>query len=148
MSAKARKLSEAARISRRSILLVETNAAVLILVKAVLEGKGHRVFVASCADTAMRLVARPQLRIDHLMTNLADSQSPELAARILNIRPQIEMLFLATIKDRDALRLKLIDETTQSSAAGGTRKVLSNAQASNRARNCQSRMQQPKVADR
>jgi hypothetical protein len=75
-----------------------------------LEGQGHRVLVANCSETAMRLVAQPRLRIDYLMTNVADPQAPDLAARVVDARPEVEMLFMSAVRDPDAIRVKMIDD--------------------------------------
>ena len=95
---------------RRSILLVDSSVSVLALVKAMLEGQGHRVLVANCAETAMRLVGQPRLRIDYLMTNVADPQAPDLAAQVMDARPEVEMLFMSAVRDPDAIRVKMIDD--------------------------------------
>src|SRR5437773_1687481 len=98
MAARVHVMAEALNNNGSTILLVDAKVSVLALVRAVLEGHGHRVLVANCAEKAIRLVVQPQLRIDYLMTNVADCQAPDLAARVLEVRPEIEMLFVSTVR--------------------------------------------------
>ena len=63
----------------------------------------------------MRIVAHSRLRIHYLMTNVLDSQAPDLAARIQNLRPEMEMLFMSVIKERDAIRVKMPDSVSAQS---------------------------------
>jgi DNA-binding NtrC family response regulator len=98
--------------TRRSILLVDADPCILALVKAMLEGQGYRVLLANNTESAMRIVAQNRLRIDFLMTNVSDRRAPDLAARVLEVRPGIEMLFMSTTRDPQALRLRMIDDGT------------------------------------
>jgi CheY-like chemotaxis protein len=97
---------------RPSILLVDADPCILALLKAMLEGQGYRVLLANCPETAMRIVAQSRLRIHYLMTNVLDSQAPDLAARVLDIRPEMEMLFMSVIKEQDAIRVKMPDKVS------------------------------------
>jgi DNA-binding NtrC family response regulator len=110
ITSRVRKTTEAPNITRSSILLVDANVSILALVKGMLEGQGHRVLIANCAEMAMRLVAQHRLRIDYLLTNDADPNAPDLAARVLSARPKIEMLFMSAFRDPDAIRFKMIDD--------------------------------------
>jgi CheY-like chemotaxis protein len=89
MTARVPVTAESLHRTRSTILLVDAKVSVLALVKAMLEGQGHRVLVANCAESAMRLVhSQPRLRIDYLMTDVADTQAPDLAAQVLSARPE------------------------------------------------------------
>jgi DNA-binding NtrC family response regulator len=95
---------------QKSILLVDANPCVLALVKALLEGQGYRVLLASNTECALRIVSQKRLHIDYLMTNTSDRNAPDLAARVLEVRPGIEMLFMSSAKDPNALRLRMLDD--------------------------------------
>ena len=110
MTARVPVTAEALHRTRSTVLLVDAKVSVLALIKAMLEGQGHRVLVANCAETAVRLVAQPRIRIDYLMTNVADPQAPDLAARVLSARPKVEMLFMSAVRDPDAIRFTMIDD--------------------------------------
>ena len=121
MAARVHVRAEALDNNGSTILLVDAKVSVLALVRAVLEGRGHRVLIANCAEKAIRLVAQPQLRIDYLMTNVADCQAPDLAAQVLEVRPEIEMLFMSTVRDPQAIRFKMIDDGASESRGEATR---------------------------
>src|SRR5579859_8052130 len=104
MKGRSYKALEVPNAVRRSILLVDTDPCILALLKAMLEGQGYRVLLASCSETAMRIVTHSRLRINYLMTNVLDSQAPDLAARVQNLRPEMEIMFMSVIKERDAIR--------------------------------------------
>jgi DNA-binding NtrC family response regulator len=112
MKGRSNKTLEVPNAVRRSILLVDTDPCILALLKAMLEGQGYRVLLASCSETAIRIVTHSRLRINYLMTNVLDSQAPDLAARIQNLRPEMEMLFMSVIKERDAIRVKMPDSVS------------------------------------
>jgi DNA-binding NtrC family response regulator len=119
MTARVPVTAEGLHRTRSTILLVDAKVSVLALVKAMLEGQGHRVLVANCAETAMRLVrSQPRLRIDYLMTDVADSQAPDLAAQVLSARPEVEMLFMSAVRDPDAIRFKMIDDASAAHHTG------------------------------
>ena len=112
MKGRSHKTLEVPNAVRRSILLVDTDPCILALLKAMLEGQGYRVLLANCTDTAMRIVAHSRLRIHYLMTNVLDSQAPDLAARVLDLRPEMEMMFMSVIKEQDAIRVKMLDKAS------------------------------------
>jgi DNA-binding NtrC family response regulator len=112
MKGRSNKTLEVSNAVRQSILLVDTDPCILALLKAMLEGQGYRVLLASCSETAIRIVAHSRLRIHYLMTNVLDAQAPDLAARIQILRPEMEMLFMSVIKERDAIRVKMPDSVS------------------------------------
>jgi CheY-like chemotaxis protein len=112
MKGRSHKALEVSNAVRRSILLVDTDPCILALMKAMLEGQGYRVLLANCSETAMRIVTHSRLRINYLMTNVLDSQAPDLAARVLDLRPEMEMMFMSVIKEQDAIRVKMLDRTS------------------------------------
>ena len=109
MRGRSHKALEVPNAVRRSILLVDADPCILALLKAMLEGQGYRVLLANCTETAMRIVAHSRLRINYLMTNVLDSQAPDLAARVQDLRPEMEMMFMSVIKEQDAIRVKMLD---------------------------------------
>jgi CheY-like chemotaxis protein len=121
MKGRSYKALEVPNAVRRSILLVDTDPCILALLKAMLEGQGYRVLLANCSETAMRIVAHSRLRIHYLMTNVLDSQAPDLAARVQNLRPEMEMMFMSVIKERDAIRVKMPDSVSAPSRLQGHR---------------------------
>jgi CheY-like chemotaxis protein len=85
-----------ARVTEKSILLVEDEEAVRKVTRLALEQAGYRVHVAETADNALELCASPNTRIDLLLTDVVMPQvnGPELARRVREVRPGLKTLFM------------------------------------------------------
>ena len=88
-----------------TILVVEDEKLVLTVARAILERYGYTVLVAHDTDEALRL-AQDGSRLIHLLltdTIMPKMNGPELAVRIISMRPKIKVLFLSGYMDNALL---------------------------------------------
>jgi two-component system cell cycle sensor histidine kinase/response regulator CckA len=88
-----------------TLLVVENEAAVKMLVQMALERHGYVVLTAESGSDALRLAAAHQGPIDLLITDVSmpDIRGPDLARRLVARRPGMPTLFMSGYID-DALR--------------------------------------------
>lgn len=79
----------------RTILVVEDDAIVRMLIVDVLEELEYKVLEAEDATSAMTFVADDSNHIDLLMTDqgLPDMKGTVLAKKVIELRPQLPVLF-------------------------------------------------------
>jgi two-component system cell cycle sensor histidine kinase/response regulator CckA len=89
-----------------TILLVEDESGVRRFVRAILEKQGYTVLEAGNPESALAIAAESP-RIDLLLTDVVMPKlnGPELAERILAVRPNLKVLFMSGYTDR-AVRLQ------------------------------------------
>jgi len=87
--------------ARTTLLLVESEPALRALVRTTLEQQGYVVLAAANGLDALELAGRHQAPIDLLITDLvmARLSGPELAQRLRELRPGIEVLFMSGHND-------------------------------------------------
>jgi PAS domain S-box-containing protein len=88
---------KSSRGGRETILVVEDNAALRLIIKKTLRLKGYRVFSAAGAEEALGHCRRLKERIDLLLVDvvLPDQNGPELAARLGVERPGLRTVFMS-----------------------------------------------------
>jgi two-component system, cell cycle sensor histidine kinase and response regulator CckA len=81
----------------RTILVVEDESSIQILVRTVLELKGHQVLAAGDAPEALRLSEQHAGQIDLLITDmgLPGMSGPELAEHLRATRPELRVLYIS-----------------------------------------------------
>lgn len=86
-----------ARPGGQTILLVEDDAQVRNLAKAMLQQKGYRVLACASASDAQALIAGNQADVDLLITDIVmpKMRGTELAARVEKMAPQIRVLYMS-----------------------------------------------------
>ncbi len=84
-----------------TVLLVEDEEAVRILVKRLLEAHGYTVLDAACGADALRIAAERDTVIHLLLTDvvLPQNNGRELAERMVELRPEIKVLFMSGYTD-------------------------------------------------
>lgn len=94
-----------------TVLVVDDDAAVMTVVNCMLETGGYNVLLAPRADVALRLVGRNDLKIDLVLLDVVmpDLTGPELAERILALRPRMKVLFMSGFSDSEVVRVKILD---------------------------------------
>jgi hypothetical protein len=99
--------AQAVPLGRETILLVEDEDSVRKFVQTMLNRQGYSVLEAPTADDALRIAADPDARFDLLLTDVIMPRlnGPELAARIVDLRPQLKVLYMSGYTDR-AIRLQ------------------------------------------
>jgi two-component system, cell cycle sensor histidine kinase and response regulator CckA len=84
-----------------TILLVEDDEMVLALATTILERCGYRVLAAQDIHDALRFARESSVRIHLLLTDtiMPVMNGPELAKRVLSVRPEIKVLFMSGYTD-------------------------------------------------
>ena len=87
----------AAADARQTILVVEDEPPIQLLVRTVLEMQGHLVLSAGDAPAALRLSEQHAGRIDLLVTDmgLPGMTGPELVEQLLAARPELRVLYIS-----------------------------------------------------
>lgn len=80
-----------------TILLVEDESSVRLLVQTVLEAKGYHVLDARSGDDAIKLCENYKGRLDMVLTDmvLPEISGRDLARRLTSIRPSTKVLFMS-----------------------------------------------------
>jgi len=94
----------------KTILVVDDESSVLTVVKCMLESGDYNVLLASSADSALRIASNNEVAIDLLITDVVmpDVQGPDLAERILVLRPELQVLYVSGYVDSDLVRIKVL----------------------------------------
>src|SRR5689334_16410936 len=88
-----------------TVLVVDDEPLVLGLVKMMLECGDYNVLIAGSAKEALRLSERSDLQIDMILVDviMPDLKGPDLAERILAMRPRIKVLFMSGFADAEVV---------------------------------------------
>ena len=98
-----------------TILLVEDSDSVRQLIQRTLEKSGYRVLAAESATAALRYCSRHSGEIDLLLTDvvLPRTPGPEVARRVVELRPGIRVLFMSGFTDDTLVRQGLRPGTSE-----------------------------------
>jgi CheY-like chemotaxis protein len=90
-----------AQLGTETLLLVEDEDAVRVLVRNVLREKGYRILEASRGEEALELAGQYGGPIDLLVTDVVMPQmnGRELARRLADLLPQIKVLYISGYAD-------------------------------------------------
>src|SRR5712692_212080 len=96
----------------KTVLVIDDQPSVLIVVKAMLESGLSNVLLAQDADSALRLVESENLPIDLILTDVTvrDTSGIDLANRILAVRPGVKLMFMSAFVDGEVVRVKLLEQ--------------------------------------
>jgi two-component system cell cycle sensor histidine kinase/response regulator CckA len=94
----------------KTLLVVDDDLSVLTVVRCMLETGDYNVLLAHSAEVALRLVERDYLTIDLVLLDVVmpDLSGPELAERLLAIRPDLKVLFMSGYADAEVVRVKIL----------------------------------------
>ncbi len=95
----------------KTILVVDDDLSVLSVIKCMLECGDYNVLIAHSAESALRMAERDDLSIDLMLMDviMPDISGPDLAERILALRPHLKVLFMSGCTDSDVVRVKILD---------------------------------------
>jgi DNA-binding NtrC family response regulator len=98
--------------TRGTVLIVDDDPAVLILIQCILTAADYRVLVAAERAGALRVVQQKHIRIDLALLDVCvpGVSGTELADELLAIRPNIRVLWMSGFVDEEFIRVKLVDE--------------------------------------
>ena len=94
-----------------TILVVDDDPSVLGLVKVMLECGDFSVLIAGSGREALRLAEQGDLQIDMILVDVVmpDLKGPDLAERILALRPRIKILFMSGFADAEVVCVKVLE---------------------------------------
>lgn len=94
--------------TRGTVLIVDDDPAVLILIHSMLTAAGYRVLHARGRADAVRLAWQKHIRIDLVLLDvyLPGVSGTELAEEILSIRPDIRVLWMSGFVDEGFIRIQ------------------------------------------
>jgi CheY-like chemotaxis protein len=97
----------------RTILVLEDNETSRFVIRTVLEDSGFSVVEASGADEAIR-ACQDHPEIDLLIADaiLRDSNGPQIAARLREIRPGVPILFISGFPLKQLINRGLLESET------------------------------------
>lgn len=95
----------------KTILVVDDELSVLTVVKCMLECGDYNVLLANTSAAALRIASNTDVAIDLLLADviMPDEQGPDLAKRMLALRPEMKVLFMSGYADSDVVRIKVLD---------------------------------------
>lgn len=95
----------------KTILAVDDDVSVLTVVKCMLECGNYNVLLADSFNAALRIANRDDMAIDLMIVDVVmpGISGPDLAERILVIRPQMKVLFISGYTDSEMVRIKVLD---------------------------------------
>ena len=99
----------------RTILVVDDEQDILILLKLMLETHGYRALLARGAEAALRFLRQDELIVDLLLTDVVmpGMNGTDLARAVRELRPDLPILFMSGFVDTDAVRLKVWDDAVR-----------------------------------
>src|SRR5207245_372085 len=103
--------AEPRETDQRTILVVDDDLSVLGVIRAMLETGEYNVLLAHSAEIALHFAQRDDLRLDLMLVDvmMPDMTGPELAEKILNVRPHLKVLFMSGFADSEVVRVKVLD---------------------------------------
>jgi len=98
--------------NRGTVLIVDDDPAVLVLIQTILMAADYRVLVASERTDAVRMARQKHLHIDLVLLDvrIPGVSGTDLADEILSIRPLIRVLWMSGFVDEEFIRVKLHHE--------------------------------------
>jgi DNA-binding NtrC family response regulator len=99
----------------KTVLVVDDEQDVLILLKLILETHGFRVLLANGAEGAIRFLGQEDLTLDLLLTDvfMPGMTGTDLAQVSKELRPGLPILFMSGFADTEAVRLKVWDDAAR-----------------------------------
>jgi two-component system cell cycle sensor histidine kinase/response regulator CckA len=81
----------------KTILVVEDDGRVIAVISSILRRHGYRVLQAQTGDEAVAVCERHPEAIDLLLADvvLARATGPRVAARLVSMRPQLQVLYMS-----------------------------------------------------
>lgn len=98
--------------NRGTVLIVDDDPAVLVLIQQILTAADYRVLPAAERADAVRLAMQKHIRIDLALLDvrLPGVSGTELADEILSIRPNLRVLWMSGFVADEFIRVKLVEE--------------------------------------
>ena len=96
-----------------TVLVVDDDSDILIVLKVILERHGYRTLLAADAEDALQLLERADLGVDLMLTDLVmpGMSGTDLATKSLMLRPKLPILFMTGFADEEAVHISVWDDT-------------------------------------
>ena len=127
-------MTDAEGQSAKTVLVVDDEEDILILLKLILETHGYRALLARGPEAALRLLGQDELTVDLLLTDVVmpGLNGTDLALASRKLRPGLPVLFMSGFVDTDAVRVKVWDDAvrflkkpfTEEAFLGNIREIL------------------------
>ena len=100
-----------ARAAGETVLVVEDDPQVRVVVGTILERSGYRVLSAHSGTDALRLAAEPDATVDLVLTDLVMPRMSgrEVAQRLASLYPAAKVLFMSGYTQDAAMRVGVVD---------------------------------------
>jgi two-component system, cell cycle sensor histidine kinase and response regulator CckA len=97
--------------NRGTVLIVDDDPAVLILIQTILVAAGYRVLLAAERADAVRIARQKHIRIDLVLLDvrMPGVSGTGLADEILSFRPNTRVLWMSGFVDEEFIRVKMVD---------------------------------------
>jgi len=97
--------------NRGSIMVVDDDPAVLVLVQSILTSVGYRPLLAATGEDALHLAQQKHIHMDLALLDIRmpGLHGPQLANEILAVRPNIRILFMSGFVEEEMIRIKALD---------------------------------------
>ena len=98
--------------NRETILVVDDDLSVLVLIQSILISANYRVLLATERADAIRIATQKHLHIDIALLDVRMPGMPAtaLADEIMNARPNVRVLFMSGYVDEEIVRIKLLEQ--------------------------------------
>jgi two-component system cell cycle sensor histidine kinase/response regulator CckA len=108
-------MAQSERRNSRTVLVVDDEQDVLILLKLILETHGYRALLANGAESAMRFLSQENLALDLQLTDVVmpGMAGTDLAKVSKELRPDLPILFMSGFADTEAVRRKVWDDAAR-----------------------------------
>ena len=107
-------MAQSERRNPRTVLVVDDEQDILILLKLILETHGYRALLANGAESAMRFLGQENLALDLLLTDVVmpGMSGRELAERLASAHPKMKVLYMSGYTDDAVVRHGVLAEGT------------------------------------
>jgi two-component system cell cycle sensor histidine kinase/response regulator CckA len=97
--------------NRGTVLIVDDDPAVLVLIQNILMAADYRVLLAAERADAVRMASQKHIHIDLVLLDvrIPGVSGTQLADEILSIRPDIRVLWMSGFVDEEFVRVKMLD---------------------------------------
>lgn len=99
-----------AALNHPSVLVIDDEPAVLVLISAILKQNGMRTLVARSRIEAISLVSQADIPVDLVLADafLKEMDGSELVAELRQIRPTLRALYMSAFSEDNVLRIETI----------------------------------------
>jgi two-component system cell cycle sensor histidine kinase/response regulator CckA len=96
--------------NRGTVLIVDDDPAVLVLIQQILLAADYRVLLATERAGAIRMAQQKHIRIDLALLDvrMPGVSGTELADEILSVRPDVRVLWMSGMVDEEVIRVKML----------------------------------------